>query len=218
MRRMLALVLASAFLLFTLAGCGKSASKNDGQNAALSQDGSKPAEESTAIETGTKEGSTAEPQETEAAVWKAVLYFPDKDAMYVVKEERTIKAADDKGTSAEQPDLAEKAKTIVEELIKGPENPQLSATCIPNNTKVLSVTLDGSTITLDLSQEFEKDHIGGSTGILMTFAPIVLSLTELQGVDAVSFKIEGKTVEDFKGHISLNRPFKRSEYEHIIAK
>jgi spore germination protein GerM len=109
-------------------------------------------------------------------------------------------------------ELSEKAAAIIEELKKS------GRSGIPLNSKVLSAAMNNDTLTINFSKEFEKEHSGGSTGISITMASLVLSLTELKGVNAVSFLIDGKTVSEFLGHIEFNKPFKRAEYEYMIVK
>jgi spore germination protein GerM len=131
----------------------------------------------------------------------AVLYLSDEDAMYVIGKEIDI--------AADNSDIEYKSKLITEKLIEEAANLK---TTIPKNTKFLSAKLENNKLTLDMSKEFITEHIGGSTGFTMTFAPIVLSLTELDGIDEVWFTIEGKNVEDFKGTDTLNRAFTREEF------
>ncbi len=142
------------------------------------------------------------------STFKATLYFHDSEAMNAVKEERDI------SFEGNAPDIAQKAGLCIEELAKGSTKGLFSS--VPAATKVRSAALDKDVLTVDLSQEFEKDHVGGSAGVLMSMSQLVLTLTELEGVKQVKFKIEGRTLEDFKGHIEFNKPFLRSEYEQYI--
>lgn len=148
-----------------------------------------------------------ESDEKHSNKWTATLYLSDENHMYVVPEDREF-------TSDKELDTCEKAEIILNELIKESKNYKTS---IPAETKVLSVKQDGNNLIINLSKEFNDNHVGGSTGIEMTMAPIVLSLTELDGVVQVSFKIGGKTIEDFQGMIVLNRPYGRKDYENSIA-
>lgn len=141
--------------------------------------------------------------------WKATLYMPDSQHAYVLKEEKGM-VYSGKGEAVQELPVDLKARFILEELINS------GKTSIPSNTKVISVDLNGSELIINLSEEFEKEHVGGSTGISMTMGPIVLSLTDIDGVDKVSFKVEGKVLEEFKGHIELNRPFSRDDFKSLI--
>lgn len=143
--------------------------------------------------------------------FKTTLYFADSDAQKVVKEERTIELS-----SEEEADVISKAKHIIEELIRGSEI-EGQSTSIPDNTKVLSVQHAASVLVVNFSKEFETEHSGGSTGIIMTFAPLVLSLTEIEGVEEIWFLVEGEPVQEFKGHMDLSRLLSRAEYEIYIS-
>lgn len=161
-----------------------------------------------------KQNETTQSNEKKEASWKGILYFSDSNALYVVKEEREMKS---QAVNSGKIDTAEKAKVTVEELIKGPKTKDLMPS-IPSKTKVKLVTLDKDTIILDLSTEFVSGNPGGSTGEIMSLAPIVLALTELEGVKQVSFKIDGNSKSEFKGHLTLDKPFTRAEFEQYIKK
>lgn len=155
--------------------------------------------------------ATVQPTQTPTMEkWNAVLYFSDKDAMHIIKEEREM-------VSSKKLDTAEKAKTCVEELVKGSKNKNLSAS-IPAKTKVLSVSIEKDTAVLDVSKEFVSDNVGGSAGETMALAPIVITLCSIEGIKQVSFKIEGKVQPDYKGHMTLDQPFKRSDFEQLLQK
>lgn len=127
------------------------------------------------------------------------LYFPDDNAMFVVPEERKV--------YTEGP-LEE---TVMEELLKGPENPDLFPANIPKGAKLLSVEVKDGTAYVDFSKELKTNHSGGSTGEAMTIYPIVSSLTALPNIDKVQFLIEGKKEEILAGHVTFDEPFKRNE-------
>lgn len=162
----------------------------------------------------TTQNTTTQTADKIEYLWKGKLYFPDNNAMYIVGEEREMKAVTD-GT--DKVDIAAKAKIMLEEMIKGPKTKDLSAS-IPKNTNVLSVVFENGTMVVDLSREFVDESSGGSTGEIMALGPIVLALTELEGVKQVSIKIEGKQQTDFKGHFTLDKPLKRAEFEQYIKK
>ncbi|MCX7708279.1 MAG: GerMN domain-containing protein [Clostridia bacterium] len=205
MKRCLSVFLALVILVAAFAGCSaaKSSEKNRVETSSPSDsDQQKP--EANQEEAKKEDNSQGE----NIPSYKAVLYFHDKEAMSVVKEEREIK------TQADQLDVTQKAKMCIDELIKGSANGL--STSIPPTTKVMSIKMDKDIMIVDLSKEFETDHNGGSAGILMTMSQLVLTLTELEGVKEVSFKIAGRTQEDFKGHIEFNKSFTRDEFKQYI--
>jgi hypothetical protein len=125
-----------------------------------------------------------------------LLYFPDSTVSYLVPEQRIAEY----NTSLE--------KTIMQELLKGSGAGRISP--IPKGTRLLSIGRKGSTINLNLSREFVKNHPGGSTGELMTVYTIVNSLTEIPGIRNVVFKVEGKNLDTLAGHMTLNKPIERN--------
>lgn len=142
---------------------------------------------------------------------KVSLYFAvstDTD-FYLTEEIREI------------PVSKELYKSVLEELIKGPENDQLSPT-IPSNVKVNSVKISDSTATVDFSKEiitnFEEIPHSSTTEVLAIFS-IVNTLTEFEEIKKVKITIEGKDsgqvdglyVEDFWGHVGIYEEFTRNE-------
>jgi uncharacterized protein YrzB (UPF0473 family) len=128
---------------------------------------------------------------------KVALYFSDGQAINLVPEEREI-------------NYDEKlARRLVEELVKGPQTEGLFRT-LPQTTKVLSVQVKDGIAYVDLTQDFEKDYPGGTTGEGMALGSIIQTLTEVENINAVQFLIAGKKVEVLaKGHVSLSEPLER---------
>lgn len=129
------------------------------------------------------------------------LYFPDEQAMYVVPEKREITVKDDKSI----------AQIVIEELMKGPTVPGLTATSIPKDAKLLSAEVKDGIAYVNFSKELIENHVGGSTGEMMTIVPIVNSLTELPGINKVQFLVEGKKEQTLAGHVIFDEPFERME-------
>lgn len=130
-----------------------------------------------------------------------VLYFSDTQAEKLVAEKRNVPKANI---------LKNVEETIIIELIKGPQNQELSAS-IPQNTKLLSVKKEADLVTINFSKEFVENHPGGSSAETFTIYSIVNSLTELKDVEKVKFLIEGKEEEEYKGHYQFDIPFIRNE-------
>lgn len=126
------------------------------------------------------------------------LYFSDDGANYLVPEYREVV----KDKPLEQ--------IIVEELIKGPQQPGHYKT-IPPETKLLSIKVENGTAVVNFSKELKTKHWGGSTGEAFTIFSIVNSLTELPEIKKVEFLIEGKKEETLAGHMIFSEPFTRNE-------
>ncbi len=128
---------------------------------------------------------------------KVTLYFPDKQAQYLVKVKKEIKVTD-----------GAIVRAIIGELQKG--DAQYPRT-IPVEAKLLGATVKEGIVHLDFSREFRDKHWGGSAGEGNTIYSIVNSLTELPGIKGVQFYLEGKIEESILGHADWRKPFDRNE-------
>lgn len=130
---------------------------------------------------------------------KIVLYFKGNEAMNLEKEYRNVSMKR----------IAENmAKTVVEELLKGPTNEELHS-LIPVDTKLLNIESQENTVILDLSNEFIEKQEGESNALLAIYS-IVNSLTEITEIEQVKFLINGKEMERFKDYFEFDKPFVRS--------
>ena len=127
-----------------------------------------------------------------------VLYFPDEKAVNLVAQSRKVPLIDN---SIE--------KTIIHELIKGPEG-KGSVTTIPAETKVISVETKDGMCFVNLSSDFVNKHVDGSSAESFTIYSIVNSLTELDNVSSVQFLIEGQKMDTLK-HMVIDEPYTRDE-------
>ena len=105
-------------------------------------------------------------------------------------------------------------ETIFEELKKGPKNEGLYGV-IPEGTRLLSIHAEDGVCTVDLSEEFVSNQPGGTAAESITINSIVNTLTELEHIDSVQFRIEGN-VREVLVHHALDRPIKRNE--NVIKK
>lgn len=131
------------------------------------------------------------------------LYFSDDQAMYLIPEQRNITI---KGETTDEKIIT----SIVEELIKGPENQTLIPT-IPPESKLLGVKINNHLAEINFSEELKTKHWGGSTGELMTINSLVNSVTELENIEEVLLLIEGEVNESLIGHLYTKEPFARDE-------
>lgn len=130
---------------------------------------------------------------------KAVkLCFTGPDGNYLSLEERKI-------ILREEPNA--QIKDVLKELIRGPENKDLSST-LPNETKVRAVYLKNQDICVDFSSSLSENHPGGSTGELLTVYSIVNTLLlNFPSYTRVQILIQGKPRETLAGHIDIRNPF-----------
>lgn len=125
------------------------------------------------------------------------LYFANSDGSDLTTEERVIEV------NANQT----REKTVLEQLIAGPEEVDAQRT-VPVETKLRDVTTTKDGICyVNLSQDFVAKHNGGEMAEKLTIYSIVNSLCELDHIDKVQFLIEGKKVDQFKGTMDIKTPF-----------
>ncbi len=124
------------------------------------------------------------------------LFFGDRQAMFVMPEARRV-----------DPGAEPLGKVLVRELIKGPDDPFLTAN-MPRGTQLRSFTVKDGVARVDFSKEFRDNHPGGTAGEAMTLSSLVFTLTELPEIEKVQILIEGKT-GDTLGHVVLDEPLGR---------
>jgi germination protein M len=203
------LVLALVFL-FVAAGCSKQDIQKESVNNKTkvedidtndSTSNEAPADKTEATKPTENNDSKTKPVPkpdtgTEQAVTKLklTLYFSDNEASYLVPEVREVEV---RGKRT--------AEAVINELIKGPQNPNLSRT-IPQETKLRTIKVESGVVYVDFSKEFQTKHCGGSAGEAMTLYSITNSLAELPGVQKVQFLLEGKKVDAILGHTNITSP------------
>lgn len=129
-----------------------------------------------------------------------LLYFGDKQAMYLLPEKRTVRLAQDETYD----------ERAVKELIAGPKAEDHVRT-IPPEAQLLSLEIVEGVAYVNFSKEIQTKHWGGSTGEMFTIMSVVDTLTENPSIKAVQFLVEGKRVESLVGHADTTRPIERNE-------
>ncbi|MBC7105650.1 MAG: GerMN domain-containing protein, partial [Firmicutes bacterium] len=134
----------------------------------------------------------AKPKPTKQRV---TLYFGDREAMYLLPEEREVVVGGDETLEA----------AIIRELMAGPRNPN-AVRVIPEGTRLLSVSVVNGVAYVNFSNEFQLKHWGGTAGERMTIYATVNSLCKLPGITRVQFLLEGQKQEAILGHLDTTRP------------
>jgi spore germination protein GerM len=145
-------------------------------------------------------GAATPAAEDPAAVEQKIsvkLFFlaPDQPALLI--EDREV---------AYSADLASQVRTVVEELVKGPQKGLVGT--LPPETKVIDTFVTSAGIAyVDLSKEAAQKHPGGSKGELLSVYSIVNSLTSnFPAVKRVQIVVEDRQVPTLAGHVDLTRP------------
>ncbi|WP_054742371.1 GerMN domain-containing protein [Cellulosilyticum ruminicola] len=127
------------------------------------------------------------------------LYFASADDMKLVPEQRRIEL----NSSVQQ------EKTIIEELIKGPQTEGLLGT-IPAETIVKDVTVKDGICQVDLSFDLKSKFFTTSESKYMMIYSIVNTLTESSKINKVAFLVDGKKDIEFTKDIDLRETFVRN--------
>jgi hypothetical protein len=86
---------------------------------------------------------------------------------------------------------------------------------VPSGTRLLGLTIDRGTATVDLSSEFEAAGDAGSVNARL--AQVVYTLTQFPTVSRVAFRIDGQPVTAFPGSgTPLSRPQTRQDYAESV--
>ena len=82
----------------------------------------------------------------------------------------------------------------------------------PRGTNVLSVTVDGSTVNVDLSSD-AGTHVEGSLDETAEFKALVYTLTALPGISSVRVTVAGERIATLPGgHFELDEPLTRQSF------
>ena len=133
---------------------------------------------------------------------KIVLYFPQKNGDKLIRETRRV----------ELQNALSLEKTIINELIKGPEKSQ-SANALAQETKLLGIETKNDVCFVNFSSEFISKTGSGSLNTTLALYSVVNSLCELENVKSVQILINGENGVEF-GNFVLDIPYERND--HII--
>lgn len=183
------LTILSIIILLMVAGC-------DNQNTATSGNNPQKSNETaqTEIAVSQNDGKTATDSKKQIEV---TVYFPDANAEKLIAAKRQI------------PDNDSKYTETVNALIAGPASKAEGISVMPKGAKVLHVTVNNNTATVDFNKEFQTNFTGGSTGEIMLIGSIVNTLTEFPEIKAVQFTLEGRPLDILGGHLDLTEPISR---------
>lgn len=150
-------------------------------------------EEQQIVEEYTPEEEISEEQSRQTIV---SLYFPDKETKELEPEARLV----DIKEILENP-----YEKIVNLLIEGPKDED-KENIFPENTKILSSSLEGDCLTLNFSSEFlnyDKTNEKTKENLIKS---IVNTLTQLNEVNSIKILIDGTENEEFNEVYTVQKP------------
>jgi hypothetical protein len=145
---------------------------------------------------GSGERSLPGPEAPAARRINVRLYFEAPESEGLLSEERTIAFSDD---------LARQIRTLVEELIRGPET-ELQPT-LPPETKVLEVFVAAHGVAyVNLSGEAGALPGGSRSELHAVYSVVNSVVANFPAVRRVQILLEDRMVDSLAGHVDLSRP------------
>lgn len=179
----------AAFMLLAIAGCSQDDQQKAGSSAQI-----------TAQEAASSHDATSSAPADKAAAENITVYFPDANGEKLIAARRQA-----------PPEGEDAYKAAVQSLIDGPRSASEGISVMPKGTKLLGLSVQDRTATVDFSSEFKRNFSGGSTGELMLIGSVVNTLTQFDGIKSVRFTVEGQSLDSLSGHMDLSAPQKRMD-------
>lgn len=137
------------------------------------------------------------------------LWFSSKDVLYMVP----VSHYPDKIPQG-IPDLA---LLLVNALIEGPGDYLPLLKPFPDGAEVLSVRVVDQTLEIDFNRLFVENFSGGSAQEWAILNSLVLTLTEIPGIQEVQILVEGRKEAAALGHIDTTEPLVRGVVNWVLA-
>lgn len=112
-------------------------------------------------------------------------------------------------------ELKAKALTAVEELLKGPTQPELEP-IFPAGTRLLGLEIEGSLAKLNFSKELVENFSGSLAEENDFILAIHKTLIQFPGITEVQIQVEGQREISPGGHLLLSSPFRASYLERKV--
>lgn len=130
---------------------------------------------------------------------EVVLYFSDKNELFLVPEKRVI---------VKEKDAAAQAKRLVKALIDGSKSGHINT--FSGQTVLKGVKIGSDKIAqVNFGREFIKSHPGGTTSEIATIYSLTNTLMRnINTIQSVKILVEDKPVASIKGHVSTAGAFR----------
>ena len=115
-----------------------------------------------------------------------------------------------------QLDKRQPVESVLTALLDGPtprEDARGITSEIPEETRLLTVSVSGNVVQVNLSREFQS--AGSSQSVLLRVAQVVRTLTSLKGVSFIRFQIDGVFVSVPSDAGVVDRPVGSSDYASV---
>jgi len=129
---------------------------------------------------------------------EVILYFSDKNELFLVPEKRFI-------PKEKSPDA--QAKRLVNALIAGSKSGHVNTFPAKAGVKDVKIGSD-RTVYVNLNREFIKNHPGGTTSEIATVFSLTNTLIRnIPSIQSVKIYVEDKPIDSIKGHVSVQGAF-----------
>lgn len=115
---------------------------------------------------------------------QVILYFPDDEMRYLIRETRTVEVME----------AGQKPAYIMQALLAGTSSGKPHA-CIPKGTRLLGIDVENKLCTVNLSSEFSQNLEKSYAAERLAVYSIVNSLTELDEIDSVDILVANAPLE-----------------------
>lgn len=137
------------------------------------------------------------------------VYYTKTDGTTLATQSVSLRPPQPGESAAEH--LKNTALYAAVEAVAGPSS-EVQAVRFPAGTRVVGVSVNGTTANVDLSKEVEG-QAGGSFSENGEFKALVYTVTGVPGIDAVKVTIDGRTLDTLPGgHLELDQPLHRSDW------
>ncbi|HOO40477.1 MAG TPA: GerMN domain-containing protein [Syntrophales bacterium] len=129
---------------------------------------------------------------------EVILYFSDKNELFLVPEKRYIPREKD-------PDA--QAKRLVNALIEGSKSGNVNTLPAKSGVKDVKIASD-RTAYVNFNREFIQNHPGGTTGEIATVFSLTNTLIRnISSIQRVQIYVEDKPIDSIRGHVSARGAF-----------
>jgi len=127
-----------------------------------------------------------------------ILYFSDKNELFLVPEKRYI-------PQEKSPDA--QAARLVKALIDGSKSGHVNTFPAKAGVKGVKIVSDRTAL-VNFNREFIKNHPGGTTSEIATIFSLANTLIRnIPSIQSVKIYVEGKPIDSIKGHVSVQGAF-----------
>ncbi len=139
----------------------------------------------------------------------SLLWFSNQDALYMVPVSLPLEEVPE-----HTPDLA---LLLINALIEGPGDSFNLLGSFPEGTEVLSLKIVNQTIEVDFNRSFMANFHGGTAQEWAILNSLVLTLTEIDGIEKVQVLVEGRKEEAALGHMATAQPLIRGVVNWVLV-